>query len=112
MEQSRRRRHAHQTSDLGAAARLTVDHNSVRVAAEIGDILVDPAKRSDQGGASDVDRVGICRSSDFGEVEEPQYVETMVYRHLHDVVIAGHLRAFMRGQFIGRAEGEAAAMEV
>ena len=112
MEQSRRRRHAHQAGHLGAAARLAVDHDVVRIAAEIGDVVADPAKRRNQVGHADVDRVGIGRSANLGQIEESEHVEAVIDRHGHDVVMPRHLRAFVRGQFVRRAEGETAAMKI
>ncbi len=36
----------------------------------------------------------------------------MVHRNLHHVVVAGHLRALMRRQLVGRAEAEPSPMEI
>ena len=112
MEQSRRRRHAHQGGHLGAAARLAVDHDLVGIAAEIGDVLAHPAKRRNQVGHADVHRIGIGRPADLGQIEESEDVEAVIDRHRHDIVMPRHLRAFVRGQFVGRAEAETAAVKI
>ena len=112
MEQPRRRRHAHERGHFGAAARLAVDHDLVGVAAEIGDVVADPAKRRDQVGHSDVYRIGISRPADLGQIEESEDVEPVIDRHLDDIMMPRHLRSFVRGQLIGRAEAETAAMKI
>ena len=70
MEESRGRGHAHQSGNLGAAAGLAVDHYAVGIAAEVGDVVMDPAQRRDQIGHADVDRIGISGAADLREVEE------------------------------------------
>ena len=112
MDQSLCRGHPQQRGHLGAAARLAVNHDAVRIAAEIGDVVPNPAKRRHQVGHPDVHRIGIRRPADRGHVEESEDVETVIDRHGHDVVMPGHLRPVLRGEFVGRAEGEAAAMNV
>ena len=112
MEQPRCRGHAHQRGHLGAAAGLAIDHDVVRIAAEIGDVVAHPCERGDQIGHADIDRICIGRAADLGDIEEAEHIEAMIDRHLHHIMMARHLRAFVRGQFIGGAEAEAAAMEV
>ena len=112
MEQPRRRGHAHQRGHLGAAARLAVDHHPVGIAAEIGDVVANPAQRRDQVGHADVDRIGISRPADLGQIEESEDIEAVIDRHLDDIMMPRHLRSFVRGQLIGRAEAETAAMKI
>ena len=112
MDEARGRRHAEQRGDLGAAAGLPVDHDAIGVAAEVGDILAHPLERVDQVRHANVDGVLVGRAADLGGVEEAQDVEAVIDGDLHDVVVAGHLRAFMRRELVGGAEGETAAVEV
>ena len=112
MKQSCRRGHAHQAGDFGAAARLPIDHHGAWIAAEIGDVVADPAQRSDQVGHPYIGGIGIVRAADLGHVEEAQRVETVIDGHLHNIVVPRQLRAFMRGQLIGRAEAEATTMKI
>ena len=112
MDQSLRRRHPEQRRHLRASARLTVDHHAVRVAPEVRDVVPNPPKRRHQVGHADVDRIGVGWPAELGEVEKPEDIETMVDGHGDDVVMPRHLRAVLRGEFVGRAEREAAAVDV
>ena len=112
MKEAGRGGHAHECGDFGAAAGLAVDHHIVGIAAEIGDIVADPFEGGDEVGHADVDGIGISGAGDFGEVEEAEDIEAVVDGDLDDIMLAGHLGAFMGGEFIGGAEGEAAAVEI
>ena len=95
MKESRGRGHAHQRGDLGAAARLAVDHHAVRIAAEVGDVVMNPLQGRHQIGHAHVDRIGVGGAADLREVEEAENVEAVIDRDLHDVMMPRHLRAFM-----------------
>ena len=97
MEESHRRRHAHQGRYLRSAARLAVNHHPVGIPAEVRNILMDPAQCRNQVGHANVDGVFIGRAADFGNVEEAEDVKAVIDRHLHDVMMPRHLRAFVRG---------------
>jgi len=66
VDKAGRRGHAQQGGDLGAAARLAVNHNAVGIAAEVGDVLVDPLERSDEVHHAAIHRVGVRRAADLG----------------------------------------------
>ena len=85
---------------------------AVRIAAEVRDVLANPAQRRHQVGHADIDRVFICRAADLGQIEESEQVEAVIHRDRNGVVMPRQLRAVLRGQFVGRAEGEAAAVKV
>ncbi len=84
----------------------------VGIAAEIGDVVANPAQRRHQVGHADVHRIGISRPADLGQIEESEDIEAVIDRHLDDVMMPRHLRAFVRRQFVGRAEAETAAMKI
>ena len=112
MEEPLGRRHAHQRGHLRSAARLAVNHHPVGIAAEVGDVLLHPLQRRHQVGHADIHRILIGRSANLRHVEEAQNIQAVIDGDLHNIVMPRHLRAFVRGQFIRRAEAVAAAMEV
>ncbi len=78
----------------------------------MGDVVPNPAERGHQVGHPDVGRIGIRRTSNRGDIEEPEHVETVIDRHAHDIMMPSHLRPVLRGQFVSRTEGVAAAVDV
>ena len=71
-----------------------------------------PAERRHQVGHADVYRIGICGPAYLGHIQESEQVEAVIHCHRNGVVMPGQLRAFLRGQFIRRAEGKAAAVKI
>ena len=58
-------RHAEKRGDLGAAARLPVNHDAVGVSSEIGNILAYPLERSDEVRHADIYGVLVSRASNL-----------------------------------------------
>ena len=104
MDQSRGGRHAKQGGHLRSAARLAVDHHRVGIPAEVRNILTNPPQRGHQIGHAHINGVFIAGASNFGDVEETENVKAMIHGDLNDIVVARHLCAFMRGQFVGGPE--------
>src|ERR1019366_7256096 len=50
--------------------------------------------------------------ADRGHIEKSEDIEAVIDRHRHYIVMSGHLRPVLGGEFIGRTEREAAAMDV
>ena len=69
-------------------------------------------QRRDQIRHADVHGIFIRRAADFRDIEEAKNVEAVIDGDLHDIVMPRHLRAFVRGQFVRRAEAEPAAVHV
>ena len=96
--------------DLSAAAGLAEDGHIVRVAAESGDVLMDPAQGFHQVGLAQVAAVGILPAV-FAQVEIAQDVQPVVHRHHHHVPELGELVAVVGHHLHGAAGGIAAAVE-
>ena len=63
-------------------------------------------------GHADVDRIGVRRAAELGEVEEAEDVEAVVDGDGHHVVVPRHLRPVLRRELVRGPEREAAAVDV
>ena len=102
--------HLHQGRDLSAAAGLAIDGHVVRVAAEGGDVLVNPAQSRGQVGDARV-AGGLIGRVVLRQVQEAQDVQPVVDRHGDHVAVAGLIGAVVGQHLHGAAAGVAAAVE-
>src|SRR5581483_11594877 len=110
MEQTLRRTHRHQSAHFSRAARLAEDGDVVRVAAEIGDVVVDPLERGYGVQDAAVACVLELFAADFGEIEKTKRIEAVIDGDRHDVVLVRHVAAVVHG-VAAVAAGESAAMQ-
>ena len=110
MEQALGRGHAHEGGHLAAAAGLAENQHVVRVAAELGNVVMDPLQGHGQVQHAAVGAVGILLA-EGGEVEEADDVQAMVDSHDDHIAKLAEVLAVIGNRLDGGAVGEAAAME-
>ena len=110
LEQTLRGGNAHQGHHLAAAARLTKDRHIFRVAAEVGNILVDPFERLDVVHHAQIPRVFVFFAIG-GKIKVTQAIQAGVDRYEYDIAILSKVVAIVGCAFDAGTGGITAAME-
>ena len=93
VEEAGRGRHGHERRALRAAARLAEDRDVARIAAELLDVVADPAQGQDQIEDADVARIGERLAADLGQEQVAEHVQAVVHGHHRHVAAAAQAGA-------------------
>ena len=110
MEETFGRGHGHKGCYLTATAALAKDGHIGRVSSEHRNIVADPFQGLHDVQHAHISAIGIAGAIG-AQVQEPQGVEPVVQGHHHHSVVAGQISAVVAGLLLGRALGEAAAVQ-
>ena len=110
MEQALGRRHRQEAAHFGPAARFAEDHDRVRVAAEVGDVVAHPLQGLHDVEHADVAGVSEFRPADVAQVRVTEGIEPVIDADHDHVAALGEVSAAVDSRG-GRALREAAAVQ-